>query len=440
MRLSEATHYTTTKCSNPYSMCIFSGPVESVSKTKILVAPISKETQLTVYANQVHLNDNNPAAMILPFPNPTGRSDGVAMVDMTEFKDGFFKLVDRAFPEEFSWQNSDLESVGARGYSTKSLQVFDCGSYQYSVSPTYGDLDRIQSNVFHLDPSVHALLGTHYGSGYGFLVCILKKSGSYSPIAYTSPIINGKLFVPTRHEHGSSHRHQRPWLGHSMREPIYATVNAGELADDWDHDLYVLGGIERTLPALGMSRPALAAANIIDFFPSHHVITKMIGYISKEHFLKWTIKGARKNCDLAITNMFAINVETCSFPISGKEFLHQPWFNCVTCKLVNGLGCCVACATTCHKGHDLVPQSISPFFCDCRDKSSCSFAQRTSKQNQSASFVGQRAQDVQRYAFNNGIHDWRFLPEGSAVTLEYVEGRKTFYYDDQFIVVNVKHG
>jgi hypothetical protein len=114
MRLSEATHYTTTKCSNPYSMCIFSGPVESVSKTKILVAPISKETQLTVYANQVHLNDNNPAAMILPFPNPTGRSDGVAMVDMTEFKDGFFKLVDRAFPEEFSWQNSDLESVGAR--------------------------------------------------------------------------------------------------------------------------------------------------------------------------------------------------------------------------------------------------------------------------------------------------------------------------------------
>lgn len=431
-------------------MCIFSGPVESVSKTKILVAPISKDTQLTVYANRVHLNKNIPAAMILPFPNPTGRSDGVAMVDMTEFKDGFFKLVDRAFPEEFSLQNlSNSDSFGARGYSAHPLQVFDCGSYQYSVSPTFGDLDRIQSNVFHLDPNVRALLGTYYGSGYGFLVCILKKSGSYSPIAYTSPIIKGKLFVPTRHEHGASHRRQRPLLGYATRESTYVTVADGELADDWDHDIYVLGGIERTLPALGLSRPSLASADIIDFLPSHHVITKMIGYLTKEHFFKWTIKGARKNCDLDIANIFAINVETCSFPFSGKEFLHQPWFSCVTCKLVNGLGCCVACATTCHKGHDLVPQPISPFFCDCRDKSSCLFAARSSDQNQrvsyvgqtpSGSFVGQKVQDVQRYAFTNGFHDWRFVPKGSAVTMEHVEGRKTFYYDDQFVVVSVTYG
>ena len=32
-----------------------------------------------------------------------------------------------------------------------------------------------------------------------------------------------------------------------------------------------------------------------------------------------------------------------------------------------GSGCCVVCARTCHKGHDLDYSTTSSFYCDCGD-------------------------------------------------------------------------
>jgi len=38
---------------------------------------------------------------------------------------------------------------------------------------------------------------------------------------------------------------------------------------------------------------------------------------------------------------------------------------CKTCGLDQTKGCCQSCANVCHKGHELVVQNESTFFCDC---------------------------------------------------------------------------
>lgn len=57
----------------------------------------------------------------------------------------------------------------------------------------------------------------------------------------------------------------------------------------------------------------------------------------------------------------------CTCKIHGKNFIEQPWFQCFTCHLTEHTGTCVPCAITCHKGHDLLFQTCSRFYCDCFD-------------------------------------------------------------------------
>lgn len=58
----------------------------------------------------------------------------------------------------------------------------------------------------------------------------------------------------------------------------------------------------------------------------------------------------------------------CSFAEHGKRLINQPFYECVTCKLVDGDGCCDVCASRCHKGHNVRPVTGSKLrsaFCDC---------------------------------------------------------------------------
>ena len=55
----------------------------------------------------------------------------------------------------------------------------------------------------------------------------------------------------------------------------------------------------------------------------------------------------------------------CSFAQNGANYVHQHWYICYTCGLVDQHGCCGACVRACHAGHDTVYSSCSNFFCDC---------------------------------------------------------------------------
>ena len=55
----------------------------------------------------------------------------------------------------------------------------------------------------------------------------------------------------------------------------------------------------------------------------------------------------------------------CTYNRTRKNPTIQPFYNCITCGLVNDLGCCEACARVCHAGHQLVPKGNRACYCDC---------------------------------------------------------------------------
>ena len=56
---------------------------------------------------------------------------------------------------------------------------------------------------------------------------------------------------------------------------------------------------------------------------------------------------------------------TCTFNLTKKQFTKQFWYSCYTCVYSSNAGCCLTCAATCHKGHNLSEPRYSDFFCDC---------------------------------------------------------------------------
>lgn len=221
-------------------MCIFSGPVKLVSGTKIFTFA-NEGVQLVVYENTIPkqaLNvENDPVAMVLPVPNPSGKADDIRLFSMSEHS-GFFDKLDDLFPREVKLT---LNLGGTRGptRSASLLPVQRVGNYNVSVAPTLNDVERLQFDQFHgIEPTVQELLRKHYASGFSFLVCQLHAVGvNNHPIAYSHPYVDvsasgdvgrdhqwkladspGLLFVPTRHHHGAE---------------------AEERSSSWDHAVYL---------------------------------------------------------------------------------------------------------------------------------------------------------------------------------------------------------
>lgn len=88
------------------------------------------------------------------------------------------------------------------------------------------------------------------------------------------------------------------------------------------------------------------------------------------HKLKYFAKVKGKVChclDRSVCKI-AFRNPICTYLLSGKKYISQPWYRCKTCGLVDGYGCCSVCAHHCHKGHDLVYEGVyDECFCDCGD-------------------------------------------------------------------------
>jgi hypothetical protein len=224
-------------------MCIFSGTIENVSNTKILVSvvyPSSLVTknvsgkkrgvkvpdtqhplQLTIYSNQVALGaktslettldvDSMPVyepAMVLPFPLRNGKNR-VKLIDLSNYS-GIFEDLDLLFPTFNDGSRSrGIEQDYMTNESASPLEVHYVGSYKASIVPNWDSFNRLQYAQFNLSPDTQELLGKYYRRGYGFMVCQLVGSQGgeaghkYHPFAYYHEVReDGRLFVPTRHYH-----------------------------------------------------------------------------------------------------------------------------------------------------------------------------------------------------------------------------------------------
>jgi hypothetical protein len=246
-------------------MCIFSGSVEEVKNTKILVSKVypsrlvnrlgddghhhkikipiaSAPLQLVIYSNEVAIGEQY-AAMVLPFPLRKG-DNRIKMLDLSGYVNIFDDL-DSIFPKA-AVISQDLRSADYN--SSDSLPVVQVGSYRATLVPNWRSFDKVQHDKFSLHPNTRDLLGKHYRNNYGFIVCQLNSSAQeYHPFAYCHELRHdGKLFIPTRHYHPHSEGMEQKyaqlnsedpeerWLRHNARR------SSRDVTVDWDHDIYVI--------------------------------------------------------------------------------------------------------------------------------------------------------------------------------------------------------
>ncbi|KAA6370715.1 MAG: hypothetical protein EZS28_033758, partial [Streblomastix strix] len=58
--------------------------------------------------------------------------------------------------------------------------------------------------------------------------------------------------------------------------------------------------------------------------------------------------------------------ELCTIYVNMEEqFPMQDYYDCVTCGLTSGMGCCAQCVKTCHEGHNVSFSGFKSCFCDC---------------------------------------------------------------------------
>jgi hypothetical protein len=212
-------------------MCIITRG--TVVSTSIVVAPLKNGRHFTLYENTVELpkkshyypfdvskpvTTEEGASMILPFPGKD--------CEMFDFANvGVFDIFDR-LKQSFPLEVPKPATFGFGGPTlggtfSVTLEVKECGSYQYSVAPTIDDLERLDKETFYLDHKTISYVKQHYASqAWGFLVCKLIPGKEKRHIAYTyTPVIKHTVFVPTRHYHGAIEN--RPHWDHR----IYA-INA----------------------------------------------------------------------------------------------------------------------------------------------------------------------------------------------------------------------
>jgi hypothetical protein len=263
--------------------------------------PIGKPMQLVVYSNNVAKQESTLAemseagetgvrntAMILPFPLIKG-TNRVKILDLSRYST-FFDDLDLLFPQELTRDTRSYTNSFSTETDDEPIPVQYVGSYAASIVPNFSSFSRLQFKKFNLSPEVTELLGTYYGTGFGFMVCILTKSSTqYHPFAYVHEIREDKkLFVPTRHYHRkvasnpftnyyepgtirASHAEdvdpdsselgdvddvadyfyrtlalEDRWIELTARKQKNPTVRAsneaihGALGVDWDHEIYVL--------------------------------------------------------------------------------------------------------------------------------------------------------------------------------------------------------
>jgi len=67
-----------------------------------------------------------------------------------------------------------------------------------------------------------------------------------------------------------------------------------------------------------------------------------------------------------------IQSNICTYCVTGPVMTVQPWYQCLTCNLSNGAGCCQTCAQRCHAGHNLAQRSeTASAYCDCGSSDNC---------------------------------------------------------------------
>jgi len=353
-------------------MCMFSKPVDVVSNTKLIYALLTdpqsgRRYALQTYENRVKLSAGQPhTTMILPVPVASINSvklcndqkQTAAVEQLFQLLHDRFAAQDRASTQDLFGGFGGFNLSGAAPASM--LPVVKSGSYMVSIAPSIDAMDKCDNNVFELhNDELKTLLTEAAGNTkFVYIVAVLQASAEYHPFAYVYELEKDAkdAFIPTMHFHphvatmlsngvssasGWSPFGQSALYTCKIHPDVYMSQSGTcklcmaakfaldapfaarrYVADDWDHEIMVLG-VRNVASAVG------AVIKLIDaHFNSGHVNTKLRllrdivpaganGIMMCEPFAhRIVVKGAARNVDI-------------SFPLS--PLLHEG-FHCDECR------------------------------------------------------------------------------------------------------------
>ncbi|MCP4808449.1 MAG: hypothetical protein GY913_05925 [Proteobacteria bacterium] len=180
-------------------MCCFSGPVASVSSTRIFGRRSVPGRQLLAY--EMTVAAVRDVAMILPLPTPVASpEDAVRFIDLSGYTE-LFKHIERGFPVP----KAAREPL-ARGLAPQSapapLVVHSVGKFEASFVPRQADFSRLDPR-FRIAPELWAKAPQYDDWGFAvFQLADLSSGVSVHPMAFEFPSRDDRVFLPTFHIHG----------------------------------------------------------------------------------------------------------------------------------------------------------------------------------------------------------------------------------------------
>jgi hypothetical protein len=175
-------------------MCCFTGPVLSVTSTRIFARDAGDKRQYLAYA--MDLNTAKEVAMVLPLPVPAkSPEDAVKFIDLSGYPTMFtdlFTMMDFPVP---TGKSRGLPAPAAAPIAVQSVGAFDA-----SFVPSITDFARLDER-FRLPAGTWDKLPAY--RDYGFAVFKLKAGEQhFHPMAFSFPRRDDtSLFFPTVHIH-----------------------------------------------------------------------------------------------------------------------------------------------------------------------------------------------------------------------------------------------
>jgi hypothetical protein len=247
-------------------MCIFSGNVQSVSKTRIFARTESGGKQVLAY--QMEYAADKSLAMILPLP-VAAATESIDFIDLSSSED-FFSILDAHFP--IPKQISRSLSFGLKSLDdTDTLEVHQVGNFVASFVPTINDFSRLDSR-FALPRATWDKIPAY--ADYGFAVFALypaipkqkdelQMPRSKSPRAREPQKLEtikphpmafsfatrwpNATFFPTVHIHDGK-VHEEEHFDHSLYTQVNTTLMAKKLTDhEWKPSGHALSNLDKRI-------------------------------------------------------------------------------------------------------------------------------------------------------------------------------------------------
>lgn len=193
-------------------MCIFAGPVKSVTNTNLFARLTGEGTQLLAY--QMSYVTSNENAMILPIPVATpSREDSLRFISLKGY-DQFFRHLDSAFPAPRPLVSNRIDTPSRGSNSISKLKVEDVGDFVASFVPTMNDFSRLDQR-FVIPKSSWDKIPRY--ADYGFAIFQLKSlRGKPHPMAFEfESRLEEEVFFPTVHIHDGK-VHEKEEFDHTL--------------------------------------------------------------------------------------------------------------------------------------------------------------------------------------------------------------------------------